>query len=125
MPPSPKRQLEQGHPPCYFWQLWQRQDTSTRTTEHTNFPHYVFAITLGVLLIYSTLGLPGYGDPSAPAHQHLAHYFLTQTPVEIGVPNVVTAILASYRGFDTLGELLIIFTAGIAIVGIFSANRKT
>ncbi len=85
-------------------------------------PAIILALTLGALFIYSTVGLPPYADPSAPAHQHLAQYFLTWTPAEIGVSNVVTAVLASYRGFDTLGELFIIFTAGIATIGVFSAR---
>jgi multicomponent Na+:H+ antiporter subunit B len=35
---------------------------------------------------------------------------------EIGVANTVTAVLASYRGYDTLGEVTVIFTAGIGVL---------
>ena len=31
------------------------------------------------------------------------------------MPNVVTAVLASYRGYDTLGETTVVFTAGAGV----------
>lgn len=87
-------------------------------------PALLVVFTLGTLFVYTTAGLPPYADPSAPAHQHLAQYFLSHSLAETGVTNVVTAVLASYRGFDTLGELFVIFTAGIAVVGVFSAPQE-
>ena len=36
-------------------------------------------------------------------------------------PNAVTAVLADYRGFDTMFETVVIFVAGIAIIAILSA----
>jgi multicomponent Na+:H+ antiporter subunit B len=46
----------------------------------------------------------------------VAPYYIEKTPEEIGVPNVITAVLASYRGFDTLGETTVIFTAGLSVI---------
>ena len=83
-------------------------------------PRAVILITGGAL-IYGTLDLPDYGDPQAISHGHVAAYYLEQTPAQIGIPNVVTAILASYRGYDTLGETAVIFTAGI---GVYSLLRR-
>jgi len=63
-------------------------------------------------------------DPGAPVHQHVAPYYLNESPEQIGIPNVVTSILASYRGYDTLGELAVIFTAGIGVLGILGLRRR-
>ena len=79
----------------------------------------------GGLLIYGTSDLPAYGSADAPAHQHLSAYHLEKSVEETGVPNVVTAILASYRGFDTMGELVVIFIAGIGVLSLLESTSKT
>jgi multicomponent Na+:H+ antiporter subunit B len=68
------------------------------------------------LLAYGTLGLPEFGSPDSVIHKHVAPRYLKEGPTETGVPNIVTAVLASYRGFDTLGEVGVIFTAGIGVI---------
>lgn len=73
------------------------------------------AIGAGGLLIYAVLGLPDLGDPASPANAHVGRAYLEATSHDIGIPNVVTAVLASYRGFDTLGETTVIFAAGIGV----------
>ena len=78
-------------------------------------------LSMGVLLILGTLDMPFYGQPDAPVHLHLAPRFLGESGNEIGIPNVVTSVLASYRGYDTLGEVVVIFTAGIAVVLLLTA----
>ena len=78
-------------------------------------PLLVVGIT-GAALLYGTLDAPRLGDPDAPVQQHVAPRYLEQGPVEVGVPNIVTAVLASYRGYDTLGETVVIFTAGLAVL---------
>ena len=78
-------------------------------------PLIVVGIT-GAALIYGTLDAPLLGDPMAPVQQHVAPRYIQQGPVEVGMPNMVTAVLASYRGFDTFGETFVIFTAGIAVL---------
>ena len=84
----------------------------------------ILASTVFVLLVYSISDLPPYADAAAPAHIHTGAYYLNHTEAEIGIPNTVTAVLASYRGFDTLGELTIIFTAGIGALAIFANRRR-
>ncbi len=69
----------------------------------------------GAALIYGTIDMPLYGDPLAPVHQHIATHFLEDSWTEIGLPNIVTSVLASYRGFDTFGELAVVFTAGVGV----------
>jgi len=87
-------------------------------------PLVVVCIT-SAMLIYGTSDIPPFGDPQAPAQQHVAPYYLEKSLPETGVPNVVTAILASYRGFDTLGEVTVIFTAGIAVMLLIGGRRRS
>ena len=95
----------------------------TYTPQH-NLSAIVLTAAVGCLMLYSVADMPAFADPDAPAHRHVAEYYLRNTPNEIGVPNAVTAVLASYRGFDTLGELIVIFTAGIGAAGVFAATRR-
>lgn len=78
----------------------------------------LIVLSVGAALFYATIDMPAFGDPNAPANRHgsVGAEYVKQTPKDIEVPNIVTAVLASYRGFDTLGETLVIFTAGIAVV---------
>lgn len=75
-------------------------------------------VITGSLLILGTEDLPPFGSIDAPAHQHVAPRYLEQSGEEIGIPNVVTSVLASYRAFDTLGEVVVIFTAGIGVLSL-------
>ncbi len=103
--------------------------TTSQEKENIRKPLYtaliVFvALVTGAALIYGSLDMPQYGDPSAPIHQHVADRYLADGQRETGVPNIVTAVLASYRGFDTLGEVMVIFTAGIGVLLAFSAAKR-
>ena len=90
---------------------------------HSHFlPLLVVAMT-GAVLIYGTMDMPNFGSPDAPPQVHVAPEYLSQSPHEIGIPNVVTAILASYRGFDTLGETAVVFAAGIGVLFLISGLR--
>ncbi len=82
------------------------------------------SLTTAGLLVYATLGMPAFGIADAPAQLHVAPYYLQQGESETGVPNVVTAILASYRGFDTLGEVTVIFTAGMGVLVLLSGATR-
>jgi len=86
-------------------------------------PLTVVLIT-GGMLIYGITDIPDFGDANAPAQKHVAPYYLEKSLPETGVPNVVTAVLASYRGFDTLGEVTVIFTAGIAVLLLIGGRRR-
>ncbi|MBR9863143.1 MAG: DUF4040 domain-containing protein [Rhodobacteraceae bacterium] len=85
-------------------------------------PLLVVLVT-GAGLVYGTLDMPNFGDPEAPSNVHLSPHYLTNSIEEIDVPNVVTSILASYRGFDTLGETAVVFAAGIGVLMILSGLR--
>ena len=118
--------------------------TGTREKAGPNF-HPTALLTVlvtGAVLIYGTSDLPRFGDPLAPATVHVAPEYITQTVGKVGateatendfgdhVPNAVTAVLASYRGYDTMFETAVIFTAGVCVIIILrplagSARRRT
>ncbi|PLX56786.1 MAG: cation:proton antiporter [Chromatiales bacterium] len=75
-----------------------------------------------LVLIYATFDKPRLGDPQAPAHTHVAPWYLENTPTYIDIPNVVTAVLGSFRGYDTLGEVFVVFTAGIGVLFLLGSG---
>lgn len=81
-----------------------------------DFPALLIVLITGSALIYATIDMPAFGDPMAPANLHVAPRYIEDSMREIGIPNIVTSVLASYRGYDTLGEVTVIFTAGIAVM---------
>lgn len=80
------------------------------------------ATVTGLVLVYGTLDMPHLGDPEAPVHQHVAPRYIEQSGQEIGMPNIVTSVLASYRGFDTLGEVVVIFAAGLGVLALLGVS---
>ncbi|MDG2076447.1 MAG: DUF4040 domain-containing protein [Arenicellales bacterium] len=94
-----------------------------RPAHRPGLPLAVVSLT-GMVLVYGTLDMPHFGDPLAPIHQHVAPHYLQESPMEIGIPNVVTEVLASYRGYDTLGELTVIFTAGVGVLALLGIRRR-
>ena len=91
---------------------------------HTPILPLIVVLVTGAALIYGTFGMPAFGDPLAPVHQHVAPRYLNDSMDEIGMPNVVTSILASYRGYDTLGETAVIFTAGVGVLMLLGGVRR-
>lgn len=84
----------------------------------------IVVILTGAVLIYGTMDMPDYGDPNSPAYTHVAKMYIEKGSHEVGVPNLVTAVLASYRGYDTLGETMVIFTAGIGVILLLRKRKK-
>lgn len=91
---------------------------------HRPFLPLALAVATGLMLVYGTLGLPAYSDPDAPFHRHVVPRYIQDGPRETGVPNVVTAVLASYRGYDTLGETVVVFTAGVGVIALLRRRRR-
>ena len=67
-----------------------------------------------VVLLQAIADLPPVGDPASAPFTHVAPYYIEHGHEQTGAPNLVTAVLADYRGYDTFGELTVIFTAGVA-----------
>jgi multicomponent Na+:H+ antiporter subunit B len=79
---------------------------------------------LAAMLMIGMTGLPPFSDPAAPIHQYVVPRYLQESQQEIDVPNIVTAILASYRGYDTLGETTVVFTAGAGVIALLRRRRQ-
>ncbi len=83
---------------------------------------YLVIASFAGLLVYASLGLPGRGESDAPLHREQSaagtpvagSHYIRKAYSDAATPNFVTVILADYRGFDTLGETLVVLTAGIA-----------
>ena len=86
-------------------------------------PLFVVILT-GAVLVYGTLDIPPFGDASNPAHHHVAPHYLEESEHEIGIPNVVTSVLASYRGYDTMGETTVIFAALVGVLLLLSLGPR-
>ncbi|MDO8287630.1 MAG: DUF4040 domain-containing protein [Parvibaculum sp.] len=88
----------------------------------------ICCLVTGAALIYGTFDMPAFGAADAPVHTHVGGEYLQRTKPDTGIPNVVTAVLASYRGFDTLGETTVIFVAAISVLLLLGfpnrANRR-
>lgn len=87
------------------------------------FLSFIAVFITGGLLIYSTLDMPDVGNPDSPSFQHVVPRYIEKTMEETKTPNIVTAVLADYRAFDTLGEVIVIFTAGIAVALLLLAKK--
>jgi len=85
---------------------------------------FVVVILTGATLLYGTMDMPAYGDPHAPVHNDLTAEFIQGTESKIHVPNVVTGVLASYRGYDTFGETTVIFAAAVGVMILLGGWRK-
>ena len=81
-------------------------------------------LPLAALLIYVSADLPDRGDPDAPANLHLSPELVEVTERDIGIPNLVTGVLADVRGYDTLGETLVVFTAGLAVLLVLMRGAR-
>lgn len=79
------------------------------------------SFSTGALLVYGAFGLPTFADPESPIHKNVVPRYMEN---ETDVPNVVTAVLASYRGYDTLGETTVVFTAGAGVIALLRRRRK-
>jgi len=95
--------------------------------KNTTKPSLAFIIIFALLLAmisYVIMDLPEFGLADASLNSFVTNYYLENSYREIGIPNTVTSILASYRGFDTLGEIVVIFIAGISVIGILRHDKE-
>jgi len=88
----------------------------------------IFAIILCSVFVaclsWAALDLPTFGAEDSPLQSHLTKYYVENTRTDIAIPSIVAAILASYRGFDTLGETAVILIAGLGVLVIVSRRKK-
>ncbi|WP_420405090.1 DUF4040 domain-containing protein [Nisaea sp.] len=84
----------------------------------------IVCLAVGAALIYGTVDMPPFGSTEAAGFNHIVPEYIAGSRDDIQVPNIVTAILASYRGFDTLGEVAVVFTAGIGVWFLIGRRRR-
>jgi multicomponent Na+:H+ antiporter subunit B len=96
-----------------------------RSTGAIRWVSIAVVVVTALVLLYATFDKPQLGDPNAPVHQHVAPWYLENTTELIDIPNVVTAILASYRGYDTLGEVFVVFAAFVGVLFVLSASGNS
>ena len=82
-------------------------------------------VLLAAALVYGTFDMPKWGDPHSPAATHVSPYYLQHSIEHAATPNVVTSVLADYRGYDTLGETTVVFTAGMAVILLLKRRDKS
>jgi len=95
-----------------------------KTSQRSNLIPLIAVVVTGAAMIYGTLDMPTFGSPDTPVQTHVGPDYLKRIPEDIHVPNAVTAILASYRGYDTLGETAVVFAAGIGVLMLISGLRR-
>lgn len=95
-----------------------------RKPVHTPVLPLIIVTITGAALIYGTLDMPRFGEPDNPIHRHVANRYIEQMPQEIDIPNAVSATLASYRGYDTMGETTVVFTAAIGVMILLAGRRR-
>lgn len=83
----------------------------------------VISAAFGAILIYAGQDIAPYGSNLTAVQTGVQDYYNANTYEDIGIPSFVAAILASYRGYDTLGETSVIFIAGLSVVMIIF-NKK-
>ena len=88
------------------------------------FLHLVLTTVIGLLLILGSLNMPDTGDPGSPPATHVSPRYIESGFEETAVPNMVTAVLADYRSFDTLGEVTVIFAGAMAVLLILRSTRE-
>ncbi len=84
----------------------------------------VVVIATGATLLYASVDLPAFGAADSPVNTGVGMGYVDSTPKEVGTPNIVTAVLASYRGFDTFGETVVVFSAGVAVILLIGFGER-
>ncbi len=84
-------------------------------------PLFVVCI-VGLAMFYAVGDMPAFGDALSPANSYVGADYIAATKNEIILPNVVTAVLASYRSFDTFGEVVVVYMAGLGILLLLGLN---
>lgn len=82
----------------------------------------LLSLAILIILIYCGIDMHEYGNAETALHNHLSQYYISKTSSDIGIPSYVAAILGSYRGFDTMGETLVVFIAAASVILILNSE---
>jgi len=81
-------------------------------------------LVTGAILLYGTQDFAPWGDPASPASTRVSAYYIENSVRETHVPNLVTAVLGDYRGYDTMFETVVIYCAGLAVICILRRTKE-
>jgi multisubunit Na+/H+ antiporter MnhB subunit len=81
----------------------------------------VFFTIVAIFLIFGALMTHPFGNPENP---EMDQYIIDNTQSETGTDNGVTSVVFDYRGFDTLGEATVLFTAVAGVIMLFRRLNK-
>jgi len=98
--------------------------TEEAAPRHTPLLPLFVALVVAGALIYGVGGLPPFGVAETAMNSYVGADYLARSVPETGIPNVVSSVLASYRGYDTAGETVVVFTAGIGVFLLLRRNRR-
>ena len=87
-----------------------------------NFIALIVVLVTGALLVYASMDLPQFGAIDNPAQVHVGPFYIENTYPDMGIPNMVAAVLASYRSIDTMGEAFVVFAAALAVYALLSVR---
>lgn len=93
-----------------------------RRHQGVNWAAVSVVVFTGGCLLWAVSDLPTFGEAHNPVHTHVAPYYIEHAYKKLGVPNMVAAVLASYRSIDTFGEVIVIFTAGLGVFSLLSVR---
>lgn len=85
---------------------------------------FIIVFITGFLLIWAGQDMPAFGDPDAPTNHHVADWYIEHSKEDIEVENLVSSILADYRGYDTLGETTVILTGGVSVILLLRGRER-
>jgi multicomponent Na+:H+ antiporter subunit B len=86
---------------------------------------FLISVGLGILLILTLTGtnaFPEFGH-AVIADRVSAYYLDLVNVTKVGAGNIITAIVAGYRAFDTLGEVTVLFISALGVAFIFGSKK--
>ncbi|MCK5774418.1 MAG: hypothetical protein KAH57_11565 [Thermoplasmata archaeon] len=87
---------------------------------HRSIPAILLALMVAATIFYAFVEV-GFGEPEVDKEDSVSNRFISNSTQETGSSNFVTAVVVNYRGFDTLGEVTVLFLASAGMGAIVSA----
>lgn len=116
-PPRHARPTEEEH------EKWERHRLRRFFNWYPAAAALICLALVGVLLA-AVLEMPLFGQADNPTNNEVAEHYLEHGEEETGSSNAVTAMILSYRGFDTLGESCVLFLAVTAVMILLLRDEK-
>lgn len=83
----------------------------------------LFLIAAFIFYLIGTLGQVNV-ETSLAAHHPVGSKIVSYFQFQTGSANAVTSVVVSYRGFDTLGEVTVLFLAALGVALLLGAGKK-